>query len=157
MGTRLSKLDAGEYDAIILASAGLKRLGLSERIKHTLSPELSLPAVGQGALGLECRTDDQAILDLISPLQHEQTSICVRAERAFNSHLEGGCQVPIAAYATLENGQLQLEGRVGSVDGLILLSSQVSGQPEHAEQLGIELAENLLSQGAGELLKALYK
>jgi len=157
VGTRLSKLDAGEYDAIILASAGLKRLGLSERIKHTLSPELSLPAVGQGALGLECRTDDQAILDLISPLQHEQTSICVRAERAFNSHLEGGCQVPIAAYATLENGQLQLEGRVGSVDGLILLSSQVSGQPEHAEQLGIELAENLLSQGAGELLKALYK
>ena len=157
VGTRLSKLDAGEYDAIILASAGLKRLGLSERITHTLSPELSLPAVGQGALGLECRTDDQAILDLISPLQHEQTSICVRAERAFNSHLEGGCQVPIAAYATLENGQLQLEGRVGSVDGLILLSSQVSGQPEHAEQLGIELAENLLSQGAGELLKALYK
>ncbi len=157
VGTRLSKLDAGEYDAIILASAGLKRLGLSERIKHTLSPELSLPAVGQGALGLECRTDDQAIIDLISPLQHEQTSICVRAERAFNSHLEGGCQVPIAAYATLENGQLQLEGRVGSVDGLILLSSQVSGQPEHAEQLGIELAENLLSQGAGELLKALYK
>ncbi len=157
VGTRLSKLDAGEYDAIILASADLKRLGLSERIKHTLSPELSLPAVGQGALGLECRTDDQAILDLISPLQHEQTSICVRAERAFNSHLEGGCQVPIAAYATLENGQLQLEGRVGSVDGLILLSSQVSGQPEHAEQLGIELAENLLSQGAGELLKALYK
>ena len=157
VGTRLSKLDAGEYDAIILASAGLKRLGLSECIKHTLSPELSLPAVGQGALGLECRTDDQAILDLISPLQHEQTSICVRAERAFNSHLEGGCQVPIAAYATLENGQLQLEGRVGSVDGLILLSSQVSGQPEHAEQLGIELAENLLSQGAGELLKALYK
>ncbi|EXB70590.1 porphobilinogen deaminase [Acinetobacter sp. 983759] len=157
VGTRLSKLDAGEYDAIILASAGLKRLGLSERIKHTLSPELSLPAVGQGALGLECRTDDQAILDLISPLQHEQTSICVRAERAFNSHLEGGCQVPIAAYATLENGQLQLEGRVGSVDGLILLSSQVSGQPEHAEQLGIELAENLLSQGAGKLLKALYK
>ncbi|MEN8292408.1 hydroxymethylbilane synthase [Acinetobacter radioresistens] len=157
VGTRLSKLDAGEYDAIILASAGLKRLGLSERITHTLSPELSLPAVGQGALGLECRTDDQAILDLISPLQHEQTSICVRAERAFNSHLEGGCQVPIAAYATLKNGQLQLEGRVGSVDGLILLSSQVSGQPEHAEQLGIELAENLLSQGAGELLKALYK
>lgn len=157
VGTRLSKLDAGEYDAIILASAGLKRLGLSERIKHTLSPELSLPAVGQGALGLECRTDDQAILDLISPLQHEQTSICVRAERAFNSYLEGGCQVPIAAYATLENGQLQLEGRVGSVDGLILLSSQVLGQPEHAEQLGIELAENLLSQGAGELLKALYK
>lgn len=157
VGTRLSKLDAGEYDAIILASAGLKRLGLSERIKHTLSPELSLPAVGQGALGLECRTDDQAILDLISPLQHEQTSICVRAERAFNSHLEGGCQVPIAAYATLENGQLQLEGRVGSVDGLVLLSSQVSGQPEHAEQLGIELAENLLSQGAGKLLKALYK
>lgn len=157
VGTRLSKLDAGEYDAIILASAGLKRLGLGERIRHVLSPELSLPAVGQGALGLECRTHDQAVLDLIMPLQHRETSLCVRAERAFNAYLEGGCQVPIAGYATLENNQIQLEGRVGSVDGRTLLVARVAGAPEQAEQLGIQLAQALLVQGAGELLQALYQ
>ena len=101
VGTRLSKLDDGLYDAIILASAGLKRLGLADRIRHCLAPVLSLPAVGQGALGLECRADDVELLKIIQPLQHEETSICVRAERAFNAYLEGGCQVPIAGYATL--------------------------------------------------------
>ncbi|WP_218949541.1 MULTISPECIES: hydroxymethylbilane synthase [unclassified Acinetobacter] len=156
VGTRLSKLDAGNYDAIILASAGLKRLGLAERIRHTLEPVVSLPAVGQGALGLECRSQDQTVLDLILPLMHTETNACVRAERAFNAYLEGGCQVPIAGYATLENGQIHLEGRVGSVDGQTLLKAQQVGFPEQAEQLGVKLAQDLLAQGAGEILKALY-
>lgn len=156
VGTRLSKLDDGLYDAIILASAGLKRLGLADRIRDCLSPVLSLPAVGQGALGLECRADDVELLKIIQPLQHEETSICVRAERAFNAYLEGGCQVPIAGYATLVNDQLYIEGRVGSVDGKTLLKQQLAGTPEDAEQLGEQLAQCLLEQGAGELLKALY-
>ena len=156
VGTRLSKLDAGNYDAIILASAGLKRLGLAERIRHTIQPEFSLPAVGQGALGLECRTDDQAVLDFIQPLMHSETNACVRAERAFNAYLEGGCQVPIAGYAVLQNGQIHLEGRVGSVDGKTLLKAQQIGASEQAEQLGVALAQELLAQGAGDILKALY-
>lgn len=156
VGTRLSKLDSGLYDAIILASAGLKRLGLAERIRHTLQPEISLPAVGQGALGLECRATDQGVLDLILPLLHAETDVCVRAERAFNAYLEGGCQVPIAGYATLNQGQIHIEGRVGSVDGVTLLKVQLSGAPEQAEQLGVSLAQKLLEQGAGDLLKALY-
>ena len=157
VGTRLSKLDDGQYDAIILASAGLKRLGLAERIRHTIQPAVSLPAVGQGALGLECRSQDQAVLDLILPLMHAETNVCVRAERAFNAYLEGGCQVPIAGYATLQNGQLQIEGRVGSVDGQTILKAVHYGAPEQAEMLGEELAKALLAQGAGELLKALYQ
>ncbi len=157
VGTRLSKLDDGQYDAIILASAGLKRLGLAERIRHTIQPDVSLPAVGQGALGLECRSQDQAVLDLILPLMHAETNVCVRAERAFNAYLEGGCQVPIAGYATLQNGQLQIEGRVGSVDGKTILKAVQFGAPEQAEMLGEELAKALLAQGAGELLKALYQ
>lgn len=157
VGTRLSKLDDGLYDAIILASAGLKRLGLADRIRHCLAPIMSLPAVGQGALGLECRSDDAELLKLIAPLQHEETSICVRAERAFNAYLEGGCQVPIAGYATLLNDdQLQIEGRVGSVDGQTLLKEQLVGEIANAEQLGEQLAQRLLAQGAGELLKALH-
>ena len=157
VGTRLSKLDDGLYDAIILASAGLKRLGLVDRIRHCLAPIMSLPAVGQGALGLECRSDDAELLKLIAPLQHEETSICVRAERAFNAYLEGGCQVPIAGYATLLNDdQLQIEGRVGSVDGQTLLKEQLVGEIANAEQLGEQLAQRLLAQGAGELLKALH-
>src|SRR5574344_104025 len=157
VGTRLSKLDAGLYDAIILASAGLKRLGLAERIRHTLPAEVSLPAVGQGALGLECRAADQAVLELILPLLHRETDVCVRAERAFNAYLEGGCQVPIAGYATLVDGKIQLEGRVGSVDGQTILKAVQFGAPEQAEMLGEELAKALLAQGAGELLKALYQ
>lgn len=156
VGTRLSKLDAGLYDAIILASAGLKRLGLADRIRHTLQLEISLPAVGQGALGLECRAADQAVLDLILPLLHDETDICVRAERAFNAYLEGGCQVPIAGYASLSQGQLHIEGRVGSVDGATLLKVALKGTPEQAEQLGETLAQKLLEQGAGDLLKAFY-
>ncbi|WP_277561324.1 hydroxymethylbilane synthase [Acinetobacter beijerinckii] len=156
VGTRLSKLDDGLYDAIILASAGLKRLGLADRISHSLDPVISLPAVGQGALGLECRENDHELLALIQPLQHQETSICVRAERAFNAYLEGGCQVPIAGYATLVNAQLKIEGRVGSVDGKTLLKEALEGPADEAEQLGEQLAQRLLAQGAGELLKALY-
>ena len=157
VGTRLSKLDDGQYDAIILASAGLKRLGLQQRILHTLASELSLPAVGQGALGLECRSNDQDVLDLILPLMHNETNVCVRAERAFNAYLEGGCQVPIAGFATLDQGTLSVEGRVGSVDGATLLKATVEGHPDHAVQLGEQLAQRLLDQGAGDLLKALYQ
>ncbi|WP_215901147.1 hydroxymethylbilane synthase [Acinetobacter calcoaceticus] len=156
VGTRLGKLDDGQYDAIILASAGLKRLGLSERIRHCLTPDISLPAVGQGALGLECRAADNEVLALIQPLLHQQTDVCVRAERAFNAYLEGGCQVPIAGYATLQNGQIHIEGRVGSADGQTLLRAELTDEASNAQQLGENLARNLLDQGAGELLKALY-
>jgi hydroxymethylbilane synthase len=156
VGTRLSKLDAGLYDAIILASAGLKRLGLAERIRHTLPVEVSLPAVGQGALGLECRAEDQAVLDLILPLLHSETDVCVRTERAFNAYLEGGCQVPIAGYAILEQGQIHMQGRVGSVDGKTLLKAEQVGDIHQAEKIGVALAQELLAQGAGDLLKALY-
>lgn len=156
VGTRLAKLDEGQYDAIILASAGLKRLGLSERIRHCLTPDISLPAVGQGALGLECRAADQDVLALIQPLLHEETDVCVRAERAFNAYLEGGCQVPIAGYATLQNGKIHIEGRVGSPDGQTLLRAELTDEANNAQQLGENLARNLLDQGAGELLKALY-
>lgn len=156
VGTRLSKLDAGLYDAIILASAGLKRLGLAERIRHTLPTEVSLPAVGQGALGLECRAEDQAVLDLILPLLHSETDVCVRTERAFNAYLEGGCQVPIAGYAILEQGQIHMQGRVGSVDGKTLLKAEQVGDINQVEKIGVALAQELLAQGAGDLLKALY-
>jgi hydroxymethylbilane synthase len=157
VGTRLSKLDQGLYDAIILASAGLKRLGLVDRIRHCLAADVSLPAVGQGALGLECRADDQVVLDLISPLLHPETDACVRAERAFNAYLEGGCQVPIAGYATLVDGQISIEGRVGSVDGVTLLKSTQQGDVAVAEQLGVQLAKDLLDQGAADILQALYQ
>lgn len=157
VGTRLSKLDAGLYDAIILASAGLKRLELTARIRHALPAELSLPAVGQGALGLECRSQDQHVLDLIDFLQHTETSACVRAERAFNAYLEGGCQVPIAAFAQLQGDQLTVEGRVGEPTGQQLLVAIQQGHQDQAEALGVALAKDLLAQGAGELLKALYQ
>ncbi|MBU3085232.1 hydroxymethylbilane synthase [Acinetobacter seifertii] len=156
VGTRLGKLDDGQYDAIILASAGLKRLGLENRIRHTIEPNVSLPAVGQGALGLECRADDQEVLALIQPLLHIETDVCVRTERAFNAYLEGGCQVPIAGYATLQDGKIHIEGRVGSVDGQTLLRAEMIDEAHNAQQLGENLARNLLEQGAGDLLKALY-
>lgn len=156
VGTRLAKLDAGLYDAIILASAGLKRLGLAERIRHSLLAELSLPAVGQGALGLECRSTDVELISALAPLLHRDTDACVRAERAFNAHLQGGCQVPIAGFATLQQQQLCIEGRVGSTDGQQLLQATRYGDINAAEALGVALAEDLLAQGAAELLAALY-
>lgn len=156
VGTRLAKLDAGEYDAIILASAGLIRLGLQDRIKEVIEPKLSLPAVGQGALGLECRCDDERVLNYIHFLNDEATAVCVRAERAFNRYLEGGCQVPIAAFAQLQEQTLHIEGRVGQPDGQQLLIATQQGAIEQAETLGIMLAQQLLTQGAGDILKAIY-
>lgn len=156
VNTRLAKLDAGEYDAIILASAGLKRLGMEARIKSTLSAEQSLPAVGQGAVGIETRTDDAEINALIAPLMCPETWIVVSAERAMNKRLAGGCQVPIAGYAILDNGNIWLRGLVGRPDGTLTLRAEVRGKAEYAESLGIALAEDLLSQGANAILAAVY-
>ncbi len=165
VGTRLSKLDAGEYDAIILATSGLMRLGLTERIRHQLDVEVSLPAVGQGALAIECRADDVEILTLLAPLNHQVSKLCLLAERAFNRHLQGGCQVPIAGFAILENEQLWLRGRVGNLSGSVLLkaercchlSVETLKMEAQAEQLGIEVAEDLLAQGADKILAEIYQ
>lgn len=159
VGTRLSKLDHGEYDAIILATSGLQRLGLDDRIRHELDTAISLPAVGQGALAIECRADDVAVLDLLAPLNHAPTRLCVLAERAMNHALEGGCQVPIAGFATLDGDTLTMEGRVGTPDGQTLLvakQSLANSDENHAVTLGQNIAQTLLSQGADEILKALY-
>ncbi len=155
VNTRLAKLDAGEYDAIILASAGLIRLNFQDRIRHSLAPELSLPAGGQGAVGIECRMADQEIIDLIKPLHHERTALCVLAERAMNKSLNGGCQVPIASFAELEDGQLYLRGLVGQPDASTILRTSQRFPAKDFEQAGIAAAEHLLAQGAGEILAAL--
>jgi len=156
VNTRLQKLDNGEYDAIILAAAGLKRLGMQERITETLSPEVSLPAIGQGAVGIECRVDDDWVNELLAPLNDRDTAIRVRAERALNHRLQGGCQVPIAGYAELAHGVILLRGLVGTVDGSKIIHGEIAGQPEDAEYLGRVLAEDLLSRGADEILDSLY-
>lgn len=157
VGTRLSKLDNGEYDAIILACAGLKRLGLEERIRYALTAEESLPAVGQGAVGVECRLDDSRVLSLLAPLNHQETSIRVSAERAMNTRLEGGCQVPIGSYAELENETLWLRALVGAPDGSILIQAECRGPVQDAEKLGVSLAEELLQQGAEGILRQVYQ
>ncbi|WP_081647380.1 hydroxymethylbilane synthase [Thioalkalivibrio sp. ALR17-21] len=155
VNTRLGKLDAGEYDAILLAAAGLKRLGFDARIRNCLEPEVSLPAVGQGAIAIECRDGDNEVEARIASLNDPDTSDRVRAERAFNRRLEGGCQVPLAAHAILEaDGGLWLRGLVGAVDGSQLLQREVRGPRAEAEALGIRLADELLELGAGELLRA---
>ena len=158
VNTRLAKLDAGEYQAIILASAGLVRLGMSDRIASRLASTLSLPAGGQGAVGIECRTDDGAVRELLAPLHDPDTASCVLSERALNRHLQGGCQVPIACFAELDDKgkTLGLRGLVGSIDGTTILRSEIEGPRENAEALGIELAEQLLAQGAGEILAEVY-
>ncbi len=157
VNTRLARLDAGDFDAIILAAAGLKRLGLAERIRNYLSIEHSLPAVGQGAIGIECRADDIRISTLLRPLDHAATHLCLRAERALNEHLQGGCQVPIGAYATLEGEVLHLRGFVGSPDGKRLLRSAMRGSPLQAERIGISVAADLFAQGAQEILADVYR
>ena len=156
LDTRLRKLDEGQFDAIILAAAGVKRLGWADRITQILSPEISLPAIGQGAVGIECRTGDKFIHDLISPLNHYETEICVRGERACLRRLEGGCQVPIAAHARLIEGKLVMDGLVGSVSGDRIIRSGVEGRPEDAKALGKKLAEDLLSKGADKILAEVY-
>ncbi len=156
VNTRLQKLDDGQYDAIILAAAGLKRLGFEERITQFLGPEISLPAIGQGAVGIECRRDDERVNRLIAPLNDETTALRVRAERAMNHRLNGGCQVPIAGYAELSHGVILLRGLVGRTDGSEIVRGEIAGQPEDAAELGRVLAEDLLSRGADAILDALY-
>ena len=176
VGTRLGKLDAGEYDAIILATSGLQRIELDARIRGELDIDVCLPAVGQGALAIECREDDADVLALLAPLNHNKARIRLIAERALNRHLEGGCQVPIAAFAVLQaegatdsdnddNGNtLWLRGRVGQSDGSELLKAErritLTGSQEEQEtqanQLGIDVATNLLDEGAGAILAAIY-
>ncbi|PVV08862.1 MAG: hydroxymethylbilane synthase [gamma proteobacterium symbiont of Ctena orbiculata] len=156
VNTRLRKLDEGEYDAIILAAAGLKRLGFEDRITALIGPEQSLPAIGQGAVGIECRVDDPRVNDLIAPLHDPQTALCVGAERAMNQRLNGGCQVPIAGYAMLESGNLWLRGLVGEPDGSRIIRGEVEGTTQEAQAMGEGLADRLLEWGADAILKALY-
>ncbi len=169
VGTRLANLDNGDYDAIILATSGLQRIGLEERICEQLDTEISLPAVGQGALAIECRSDDTATLQLLAPLNHENDKLCLLAERAFNRHLQGGCQVPIAGVAQFdkEKNYLTLRGRVGKIDGSLLLKAEetiifniensLKEKQQQAEQLGIRVAEQLLAQGADKILAEIYQ
>lgn len=155
VGTRLGRLDNNEYDAIILASAGLKRLGLEARIKQRLTQ--LLPAVGQGAVGIETRINDEALHQLLAPLHHHATALCVQAERAMNRCLQGGCQVPIAGFATLEQQTLTLHALVGSIDGQQMIRQQAQSHDlQQAEQLGQQVAQGLLAQGAAQILAQVY-
>ncbi|WP_440903350.1 hydroxymethylbilane synthase [Catenovulum sp. SX2] len=154
--TRLRKLDEGEFDAIILASAGLIRLELEERIQQFIDSDLMLPAVGQGAVGIECRIDDQQTLDLLAVLNHADTATIVTTERGFNTRLNGGCQVPIAGYAEQKGSEIFFRGLVASVDGKQVFYTEKSGLPEEAEQIGIAAAEELLKAGAKNVLDEVY-
>jgi hydroxymethylbilane synthase len=152
VGTRLRKLDEGNYDAILLAVAGLERLELSDRVTDKLSVEASIPAAGQGAVGIECRSDDQETLSMLQRLNHEPTSICVRAERAVSRSLNANCEAPVAAYAQLAGKDVNLVGLVASLDGSQILIERTAGDASQAEQLGIQLADKLIAQGALELI-----
>jgi len=153
--TRLGKLDSGEYDAIILAAAGLRRLGLEQRITYSLEVADSIPAVGQGALGIECLAARGDLLRLLLPLNHGSTAVCVSAERALSRALAGSCNVPLGAHATLEDGWLRLRAFVGAPDGSRQVSGEITGSPDEAEHLGGELAERLKADGAAAILARL--
>ena len=155
VGTRLGKLDAGDYDAIVLACAGLKRLGMEERITHALSLEEMLPAIAQGVIGIECRSDDMHVHNLIAPLNHVDTRFRTTAERAMNATLAGGCQAPVAGYSVLNDGVLELRGLVGQPDGSEVIHGDTSGAAVDAALLGRQLASELLSRGAREILGTL--
>ena len=157
LDTRLRKLDEGQFDAIILAAAGMNRLGLQDGITEILPLDISLPAIGQGAIGIECRINDEWVNNLVSALNHPETFVCVKAERAFLKKLEGGCQVPIAAHARLKDGRIVMQGLVGSISGDKIIKGYSEGEPGHAENLGIALAEEILSKGAKEILDEVYK
>ena len=157
VNTRLRKLDEGEFDAIILATAGLKRLGFQQRITSFIESGDSLPAIGQGAIGIECRSDDERVNALIQPLHDPETACCVLAERAMNHRLMGGCQVPIAGFAVLNHGKLFMRGLVGEPDGSRIMRAEINGPAGEAEALGIAVAEDLLGQGADQVLKHLYQ
>ena len=152
--TRLRKLDDGEYDAILLAAAGLRRLGWADRITELLQPPLMLPAVGQGALGIECREDDQVALEFLGQLDHHETHQATAAERAMLALLHGGCSVPVGGWGRIENGQLALDGLVGNLDGTQILKANATGDLAEAEQIGQQVAEQLLAQGAAEIIAA---
>jgi len=157
VNTRLRKLDDGEYDAIILAAAGLMRLEMHDRIASFIEPEVSLPAVGQGAVGIECRLDDEQTIQLLAPLSDQETTYRVTAERAMNLALEGGCQVPIGSFALIKDDQLFLRGLVGSVDGHEIIRKEITGHVQQAQELGETLAKTLLAAGAKEILSEVYK
>ncbi|WP_407331850.1 hydroxymethylbilane synthase [Enterovibrio sp. 27052020O] len=157
VGTRLGKLDNGEYDAIILAAAGLKRLGLHDRIRNEIEPEEILPAVGQGAVGIECRLDDERVRALLEPLADANTTYRVLCERAMNNRLQGGCQVPIGSYSEIQGDQIYLRALVGEPDGSEIIRGEVTGPLEKAEELGTGLAERLLAEGARPILEKLYQ
>ncbi|MFM5449214.1 hydroxymethylbilane synthase [Aeromonas veronii] len=157
VNTRLAKLDAGEYDAIILAAAGLKRLEMAHRITAFIEPEQSLPANGQGAVGIECRLDDVELHALLAPLEHTETRVRVLTERAMNRALQGGCQVPIGAYALVEGEQIWLRGLVGSPDGSQVIRDEIRGPLADGEALGEQLAQRLLAAGADEILAEVYR
>jgi len=156
VNTRLRKLDEGEFDAIILAVAGLKRLGFGERIRTPLAPEESLPAVGQGVVCIECRADDDTTTHLMAALDDAPTRACVAAERAMNQALEGGCQVPVAGYAVLEGTQLHVRGLVGEPDGSRVVRGEIRGPIAEADSLGAALAQDLLARGARSILDKVY-
>ncbi|MDH3316664.1 MAG: hydroxymethylbilane synthase [Gammaproteobacteria bacterium] len=154
--TRLKKLDAGEFDALLLACAGLKRLGMEPRIAESLDPDRFVPAIGQGAIGIELREGDDAVAPLVVPLDHRESSLCVRAERAMNEALGGGCQVPIAGHAKLEGNTLTLVGVVASIDGSEVIRASDSAPDSEAETLGRRVAEMLNGRGARRILEAVY-
>lgn len=156
VGTRLSKLDNGDYDAIILAAAGLIRLELQQRIASFIDVETSLPAAGQGAVGIECRSNDERVKRLLVPLADVQTTACVLAERAMNNHLQGGCQVPIGGYAVLQDNQIYLRALVGALDGSKIIRTEGKSAVENAEVLGVQVGQQLLEQGADKILQAAY-
>ena len=157
VGTRLSKLDGGEYDAIVLACAGLRRLGMEERITCAISPGEMLPAIAQGVIGIECRLDDVRVADLIKPLAHAETSLRTRAERSMNAALAGGCQAPVAGYSELRDGLIELRGLVGWPDGSEIIRADISGPPEDAESMGRQLADELLARGGRPILDELLR
>lgn len=157
VNTRLQRLDEGNFAAILLAAAGIKRLGMEQKIRALLDPEQFIPAVGQGALGIECREDDAELVALLQCLNHPPTVTCVTAERALNRALQGGCQVPIAGYATLADNILTLRGMVGKPDGTLILDGLVQGPAAQPEKLGEQLAEELRGKGAEAILKEVYQ
>ncbi|MEE8428911.1 MAG: hydroxymethylbilane synthase [Gammaproteobacteria bacterium] len=156
VGTRLAKLDAGEFDAIVLACAGLQRMELESRIRQRIDPKLMVPAIAQGAISIECRADDDDVRRLITPLDDADSHICIRAERAFNRRLMGGCQVPIGGYAEVHGSELRLRGMVGRPDGTELIYGEQRDSTRGAERLGTTLAEDILARGAGQILKDYY-
>lgn len=156
VNTRLAKLDAGEYDAIILAVAGLERLGLGDRVHQVIPAAISLHAVGQGALGIECRDGDPEVLEILKVLEHAPSRDRCYAERAFLRELQGGCQVPIGVNTAIEDGILTLTGMVASLDGKRLIKDSVSGDPSHGEVLGRDLAHKVREAGAGEILAEIF-